>query len=137
MNRGSPSYLSKSYFNIHSEVNCLVELKTLTIRPENGLVRNDKEFKVKIKGNYNSSQKLTYTVKPISPFIIHESINFHEEPFNLNISLQEKSSNFLKNIFHSKPDHEFNIQLKTSNQFNIFKNSIKILRFPDRLYNAT
>ena len=132
MYRGSPAYLSKSNFNIHSEINWLVELKTLMIRPVNELAKHDKEFKVNINHNYSFPQKFTYTVKPNSLYTIHESFNFHEEPFSLNISLQEKSSNFFKNIFQSKSEHEFNIQLKTSNQFKRFKNGMKILKFSDR-----
>jgi hypothetical protein len=63
---------------------------------------------------------------------VNESIYFKEEPFDLNITLKEKSTNFLKNIFQSKSHHEFKMQVKAPNEFNKTKYSAKRFEFLDK-----
>jgi hypothetical protein len=116
---------------MHSQVDCQVQFGCILIRPENENPKNDKEFKVKINAD-NFSEIFSSTLKPSEVIPVNKSFSFNKEPFDLNITLKEKSTNFLKNIFQSKSHHEFKMQVKAPNEFNKTKYSAKRFEFLDK-----
>ena len=131
MFRGPPAILNRSQFNMHSQVDCQVQFGNLLIRQENENPKNGTEFKVKMNAD-NFIEIFSSTLKPSEVIPVNKSFDFKEVPFDLNIILKEKSTNFLKNIFQSKSDHEFKIQVKAPNQFNKTKYSLKGFEFLDK-----
>jgi hypothetical protein len=116
---------------MHSQVDCQVQFGCILIRPENENPKNDKEFKVKINAD-NFSEIFSSTLKPSEVIPVNKLFSFNKEPFDLNITLKEKSRNFLKNIFQAKSDYEFKIQVKAPNQLNKTKYSLKGFEFLDK-----
>jgi hypothetical protein len=85
---------------------------------------------VKINAD-NLTEIFSSTLKPSEVIPVNESIYF-KEPFDRNITLKEKSTNVLKNIFLSKSHHEFKMQVKAPNEFNKTKYSAKRFEFLDK-----
>jgi hypothetical protein len=98
MLRGTPAVLNRSQFNMHSQVDCLVQFGNLLIQPENKNPKNDTEFKVQINAD-NFTEIFSSSLKPSEMISINKSFDFKDEPFDINIILVEKSKKFWKNIY--------------------------------------